>query len=179
MFWRTALITPSGTPNSTEKTSASTRELRRDRDARQDLVDGRLLRHVGVAQIAARQAADPADVLDDDRLVEAELLLDLLLAAGLTKPAESKMMSVMLPGTSRSMTKIRIDMPTSVTQHQEQSADEIGSHSAALPIACAPVRALLVEPHVLVAPVVVNAVVVQHEALHVRLPAGGAAVVDG
>ena len=45
------------------------------------------------------------------------------------------MMSVMLPGTSRSMTKISIDMPNSVTQHQEEAADQVGSHECSSLIA--------------------------------------------
>ena len=35
----------------------------------------------------------------------------------------------MLPGTSRSMTKISTDIPNSVSDHQQEAADEIGSHS--------------------------------------------------
>jgi hypothetical protein len=53
--------------------------------------------------------------LGDDRLVEPQLPLDLRLRLRFTKPAESKMMSVMLPGTRRSITKIRTEIPNSVS----------------------------------------------------------------
>src|SRR5262249_57910233 len=56
--------------------------------------------------------------------------------------------------------------------------DGRGRHPCStLPIPELPPDALLVQPDVLVAPVVVDTVVVQHETLHVGLPAGGHAVI--
>ena len=58
-------------------------KLGADRDARRDLLDGRPLRDIGKAQVAARQAADPLAVLLDDRPVEAQLVDDLGLLLGI------------------------------------------------------------------------------------------------
>ena len=57
-------------------------EPRGDRNARQDFVERRLLRDIGIAEVAVQQAADPVQILHDDRLVEPELLLQIGLVGG-------------------------------------------------------------------------------------------------
>src|SRR2546429_5172567 len=44
---------------------------------RSDFLQRRLLRDVGIAEVAAQQPGDPLHVLEIDRLIEAELALDL------------------------------------------------------------------------------------------------------
>ena len=73
----TALKTPSGTPNKTEKHKCEPGQLGGDRNARQNFLDCRLLRYVGVAEVAARKTAHPLHVLHDDRPIEAELFFEL------------------------------------------------------------------------------------------------------
>src|SRR5262249_31645875 len=55
------------------------RKLGGDRNARHNLLERGPLGHVGIAKVAPREATDPGGVLNDDRLVEAELRLDLRL----------------------------------------------------------------------------------------------------
>ena len=54
-------------------------EPRGDRNARQDLVERGLLGHIGIAEVAAEQPADPVQVLHGDRLIEPEFLLQMRL----------------------------------------------------------------------------------------------------
>ena len=67
---------PERDPEQDRERQCQRRELRRDRDARHDLLERRPLRHVGIAEVAVQQPADPVEVLQVDRQVEAELLLD-------------------------------------------------------------------------------------------------------
>ena len=50
---------------------------RGDRDARRDLVQHRLFRDIGIAEIAVEQPVDPLHVLHRDRLIQAEIADDL------------------------------------------------------------------------------------------------------
>ena len=68
---------PERNPEQDRERQRQRRELGGDRDARQDLVERRPLRHVGIAEVAVQQPADPDRVLHRNRLVEAELALDL------------------------------------------------------------------------------------------------------
>ena len=62
-----------------------------------------------------QQAADPAQILHDDRLVEAEIALQIGLVGGIDMPAASNRMSTILPGTMRSSTKMMTEIPNRVT----------------------------------------------------------------
>src|SRR5215472_5291649 len=61
------------------KAERESRKLGGDRNARHNLLERGSLGYVGIAKVTLREPADPGDVLDDDRLIEAELRLDLRL----------------------------------------------------------------------------------------------------
>jgi len=53
--------------------------------------------------------------LHRNRLIEAKLALDITFSAGFTMPAESKRISTMFPGTTRSRKKMMMEIPNRVT----------------------------------------------------------------
>src|SRR5215475_11199058 len=61
------------------KAERESRKLGGDRNARHNLLERGSLGYVGIAKVTLREPADPGDVLDDDRLIEAEFRLDLRL----------------------------------------------------------------------------------------------------
>src|SRR5258708_36473954 len=77
-------------------------------------------------------------------------------------PAALTRMSEMSPGTRRSMTKIRTDIPNSVRTIRRKRRARYD------PIA----TCLSVEPDVFEAPAVIDAVVLQHDTFDLRRPAG-------
>jgi hypothetical protein len=103
-------------------------QLGADRDARRDLLDGRPLRDVGEAEIAARQAADPLAVLFDDRQVEAEFVRDLGLLLGI---GDAGGVDQDVGDVARHQAQHHEDQhrhPEQSQDHQQETADEIGSH---------------------------------------------------
>ena len=122
-------MTPNGTPSITEKNSASTASLAVIGMRGSDLLDRRLLRDVGVAEIAARQAADPLDVLHDDRPVEAELLVDLRLLAGID---DARRIEQDVGDVARHQPQHHEDQhrhPEQRQDHQQKAPDQIGPQS--------------------------------------------------
>src|SRR5262249_10302497 len=61
-------------------------ELCRHRNAREDLVKRRLLGDISVTQITVGETAEPIEILDDDRLIQAQFAFELVLL-GLTDHA--------------------------------------------------------------------------------------------
>src|SRR5262249_22583560 len=61
------------------KAGRGPRRLGGDGKARHNLLERGSLGYVGIAKVSLREPADPGDVLDDDRFIEAELRLDLRL----------------------------------------------------------------------------------------------------
>src|SRR5882757_2099454 len=162
---------------------------RGDRDPRQDLVQRRLLGDVGIAEVAMQQAADPVEILDDDRLAQAELALQVGLVGGIDEAGGVEQDVDNVAGNDPQQHEDDDRDPEQGHEHQEQPPDDIGKHPGSLPD---PVRALLltrfryanryplrsktlwllVEPDVFVAIAVIGAVGHHRDILDVRLPAG-------
>ena len=106
------------------------RKPRRDRNARQDFLQRRLLGHVGIAEIAVQQAADPVQILHDDRLVEAELLLQIGLVGGIDIAGGVKQDVDDIAGHDAQQHEDDDRDPEQGHEHQDEAPHEISKHLA-------------------------------------------------
>ncbi len=126
----TALMTPSGMPISAAKTQGQPRDPGGDRDARQDLGEGRSIGHVGIAEVALQQSADPTRILDRHRLVEAEVLHDLRL---LGRVDEARGVEQDVGDVARGDPQHHKDDhrdPEQCQEHQAETPHQIGCHGS-------------------------------------------------
>ena len=82
MFRRTAENTPAGIAMTRATSTASHGQLDRDRQLPRHGLHHGLARADRLAEVAAQREPDPAEVLDDDGVVQAVLLADLLEPGG-------------------------------------------------------------------------------------------------
>ncbi|MFK4519979.1 hypothetical protein ABIF20_007344 [Bradyrhizobium japonicum] len=105
-------------------------EPRGDRDPRQDLLKRGLLRNIGVAEIAAQKAADPVPVLHHQRLVDAELLLQIGLVGEIDVAGRGKQDVDDVAGHDAQQEEDDDRDPEQGHEHQEQAPHQIGKHAS-------------------------------------------------
>ena len=109
-------------------------EPRGDRNARQDLLQRRLLRDVGIAEVAVQQAVDPFQVLDHQRLVDAELAFQIGLVGGIDEARRIEQDVDDIAGHDAQQEEDDDRDPDQGQDHQEQPAHDIAEHVALLPV---------------------------------------------
>ena len=103
-------------------------DLGGDRDARQDLADGRPVRHVGIAEIALQKPADPLRILHRQRLIEAEILHDLGLFGRVDKACRIEQDIGDVARREAQHQKNDHRYPEQCQEHQAETPHQIGSH---------------------------------------------------
>ena len=106
------------------------RKSRGDRNARQDLLQRRLLRHIGIAEIAMQQAADPVEILHHDRQVEAEFLFQVGLVGGIDEARGIEQDVDDVAGHDAQQHEDDDRDPEQGQQHQGEASHEISKHLA-------------------------------------------------
>jgi hypothetical protein len=103
-------------------------EPRRDRNSRQDFLQRRLLGHIGIAEIAAQQPADPVQILHDDRLIEPEFSLQIGLVGLVDESGGVKQDVDDIAGHDAQQHKDDDRDPEQGHQHQYEAPHDIGKH---------------------------------------------------
>ena len=106
-------------------------EPRGDRNPRQDLVERGLLGHIGIAEIAAQQPADPVQILQRDRLIEAEFLLQMRLVGGIDIAGGVKQDIDDVAGHDTQQHEDDDRDPEQGHEHQGDAPHDIGKHRTA------------------------------------------------
>src|SRR5262249_42756077 len=101
-----------------------------DRNARQYLLQRRLFRDVGVAEIAVQEPADPVEILDDDWLAEAEFLLEVCLVGGIDEARGGEQDVDDIAGHPPQRHENDDGDPEQGHEHQSEASHEISKHLA-------------------------------------------------
>ena len=104
----------------------------RDRDPRQDFLQRRLFRHVGIAEVAMQQPADPVQILHHQRLVDAELPLQIGLVGGIDEARRVEQDVDDVAGHDAQQEEDDDRNPEQGHDHQAKAAHDIAKHVARL-----------------------------------------------
>src|SRR6185369_5949996 len=109
------------------------RQPRGDRNARQDLLQRRLLRDVGIAEVATQQPADPVQILLPYRQVEAEFLFQIGLVGGIDESGGIEQDVDDVAGNDAQQHEDNDRDPDQGHEHQGEASHDISKHLATLP----------------------------------------------
>src|SRR5262245_59725649 len=110
------------------KAERQSRKLGGDRNARRNLLERGSLGYVGIAKVAVREPADPGGVLDDDRLIETELRLDLRLFPRINIAGRVVQDIDDIAGHYSQQREDDYRYPEQGEQHQEEAPHQVSTH---------------------------------------------------
>src|SRR5262249_43168968 len=122
------------------KAERQRRKLGGDRNARHNLIERGPLGYIGIAEIAVREPADPRDVLDDNRLIEAKLRLDLRLFPRINVAGCVVKYIDDIAGHHPQQDEDDHRYPEQRQEHQKETPDEISAQGSILSSAPQPIE---------------------------------------